>query len=615
MKSISNIKLVNVKRTRTIHHDFSFQRQLIRRNIRNRLCVKNITGSDIVFKKLIEHNVSDVFMISGGSIMSVVDKFYNQSIVNHYVPTNEQSMVYAAKGYASYSNKPGVCIATSGPGVTNCVTGLLDAKNDGVPLVLISGQVALNKMGTGAFQECSAKDITKPVTKWSYCVENINELPSVLDEAFKYSTMDRKGPVHIDIPKDILQSEYNNDYQYYCKYNFKYNKLNIDDMMIKFHEIAKMINKSKKPILLVGNGCRHATRFVQEFVRTTNIPITTTLHALGAVDESSDLSLKMLGMHGSMYANKAIQNSDCIIGIGVRFDDRITSNLDYYAPEAHKAGIEKRGGIIHCNIDEDELGKLVDSIYNVNCDSQTFLRELTNILTYKSRKAWHDELDKWKKYYPFRFTKFPNNVLTTQTVLDSLDTYIKNNKLFDKNLHISTGVGNHQMMACQFITWTKPNRIITSGSLGVMGVGLPYAIGAMIASKTNNEKIIMLDLDGDSSFNMTSGELKTIVQYNLPVKIMIFNDNSQSMVRTWEEDFFDGRITATTNDINPKYGSYDKVYPGLKSFKCDSFEDLDKSFEIIFNYNQGPVLCEYIVKSDKCLPMVPPNNALDDPIY
>ena len=274
-----------------------------------------------------------------------------------------------------------------------------------------------------------------------------------------------------------------------------------------------------------------------------------------------------------------------------------------------------RGGIIHCNIEHNELNKLVSVDVAFNCDSRYFFENIIKQIYSKHRTTWLNQINDWKIQHPFTFNKLPNQLINTQYVLHKLNKYIHNHEYLQKILHITTGVGNHQMMSCQFINWSLPNRLVTSGSLGVMGVGLPYAMGLSIASNSFDvHKAIVLDIDGDSSFNMTFSELKTIVQYNIPVKIMIMNDNSQSMVRTWESEFFDGRITATTNDCNPLYHKFNNVFPTLKTLFCDKKKQVYSTIDTLFKYNDGPILCEFIVNPDKCFPLVPPDNALDNPI-
>lgn len=565
--------------------------------------IKRFSGANILYNKLIEKKVTDVFLYSGGAIMPLVDCFY-KGIINYYVNSHEQNCGHAATGYAKSTNKTGVCIVTSGPGLTNMITPMLDATNDSTPLIVFSGQVPLKSMGTNAFQECPAVDITKPITKWSYCIKDTNEIPYVIDEAFNIANNGKKGSVHIDLPKCILSNEYiynNNNYKYN---NYVVKNKSIDKEYIK--KIANVINQSTKPVLYIGQGAKSSYLNIREIVKKGNIPITTTIHGMGIVDEEDNLSLEMLGMHGSVAANYSIQESDCIISIGTRFDDRTTGNIDKYAPNAIKAGKENRGGIIHCNINPKEIDNIIEPHYKVQCDAETFTNELLKHIQYKCRKIWLNEIYQWKIMNPFTYKRNINKI-KTQDVIFELNNQLSNKNLYENTI-ISSGVGNHQMMAAQFIKWKYPNTFITSGSLGVMGVGLPYAIGCQIG----NPNSLVIDIDGDGSFNHTLSDLKTIVEYNLPIKIIVLNDHNQSMVKIWEELFYDKRYTATSNNKNPKYHKLAKSYK-IKSLYCKSKKKLEKTIHKLLTY-KGPILANIITESDKCLPLVAPGKGLDEMI-
>ena len=556
--------------------------------------LKKLTGSRIIYNKLLEHNVRDVFMYSGGAIMPLIDCFY-QGPIKYYINSHEQNCGHAATGYAKSSNKTGVCVVTSGPGLTNLVTPILDANNDSTPLVVFSGQVPLKAMGTCAFQEAPSVEITKSITKWSYCVQDVNELPYVVDKAFWLANNKKPGAVHIDLPKCVLTSQLNENYK-----EFNYVDDINEEFNYNFDEIVNIINNSEQPVLYIGKGAIEASKELRDFACKANIPVTTTMHAMGVFDEQHKLSLQMLGMHGSYAANHAIQNSDCIICIGARFDDRTTGNIEYYAPKAKKAYLKGRGGIIHCNIESNEINKVIDSNYNFCMDSKDFLKKIKIGIKYQDRFEWLKKINNWKKKYPFNFKK--SNKLKVQEVLYNLNKLID-----DKSRYIfTTGVGNHQMWACQFIDWTYPKSIISSGSLGVMGTGLPYAVGAQIANP--NKNIILID--GDSSFNMTLTDLKTIKEHSLPIKIIIMNDGNQNMVRVWEQLFFNERITATKNLCNPDYCNLSNSY-GIPSIKCMHHINLEDKIREFLNF-KGPVLLECIVESDKCFPLNPPGTALDN---
>lgn len=572
----------------------------------------NYTGSHIIYNKLLSHNVKDVFIYSGGAIMPLVDRFYENNI-KYYIPTNELSLGLSAVGYAKSTGKPGVCIVTSGPGLTNMVTSITDAQHDSTPLIVLSGQVPLNAMGKLSFQECPATEITKKVTKWSYCVKEVSELPSVMDKAFRISQEGKPGCVHIDLPKCILSSKINNllfteetyypstlDKLHQIKRSNNYpqtlekieTKENDTSFNSKVDHASRIINSSQKPILYLGKGCLEYSEQITELANYCNIPVTTTLHAMGVYDENQFLSLKMVGMHGSMAANLSIQNSDLVIALGSRFDDRTTGLASKYAPDSK---------IIHVNIDNKEENKVINSDIFFNNDVGIVLEHLQPRLNKNiSDNNWIQSIQKLKEKYPFDYSITEN--MKTQDVLKSLNDYL----MYRKDYFITTGVGNHQMMTCQYINWSRPRSIISSGSLGVMGAGLPYAIGCQIA----NPDCLVIDIDGDGSFNMTGMELSTIKRYNLPVKIFIMNNKKQDMVRVWEDLFFEKRFTATDLPSNPDYVSLSKSF-GIKSLNCDSKKDIDTTIEYALNY-KGPILVNFNTDIDYCLPLVAPGKSLNE---
>jgi len=568
------------------------------KSIFNKNKYNGLTGGQVIYRKLLENNVNDVFFYTGGAVMPLIDAFYEGDI-NYYINTHEQSGGHSATGYAKTTGKPGISIVTSGPGLTNSITALTDANNDSTPLILFSGNVPLNAIGTNAFQECPATEITKPITKWSYLVKDIKELPDVVDEAFRISLKDKPGAVHIDLPKCITAKKFDLD-------NYNEKKFVVENELKDFgisnleaKLLSEKINRSKRPVILVGQGCNNYSEQLRIFAIKANIPVTTTIHAMGIFDEVHELSLEFLGMHGNVAANYAIQNADLIIALGTRFDDRITGNVQSYAPEAFKAYKEDRGGIIHVNKNRQEIGNIIDSHFNIVGDCGDFLNMI--MPKYVNRKIWLKKINKWKIDNPFKFN-LDESKMNTQEVINEF-----NNQLINRdNYIVTTGVGNHQMMAAQFIKWRYPKSFISSGSLGVMGVGLPYAIGCQIA---NPDKLI-IDIDGDGSFNHTLSELKTVQNYNLPIKIAIMNDSNLSMVRAWEELFFDENYIATDLNKNPDYTSLAKSF-GIKAIKCDKRENLKSTIEYFLNYEEA-ILCDFRVESNLCLPLVSPGSALDD---
>jgi acetolactate synthase I/II/III large subunit len=586
-------------------------------------------GKKIFHKALIKNNVDTVFGISGGSIMPLIDSFYDSKI-KLIVNSNEQCVGHSATGYSKTSNKVGIAIVTSGPGITNMITPLLDATNDSTPLIVFSGQVPLSAQGTNAFQEAPAVDLTKHVTKWSYQITDINEMPYVIDEAFNIATEGKCGAVHIDIPKCIsYQKADSNEKNFYIErkkimynikksigygYDYDYNNelkkrnhyknyiTSYDDINYDYKKIGDLINNSKKPLFYIGQGCKKSSELLTRMALFANIPVTTTIHGNGIFDETNELSLRWCGMHGYAPANYALQEADLIIAIGSRFDDRTTGSLDKYAPEAVKASKKGKGGIIHCNINPHELDFVVKSDYNFCMDSGEFIKKILPFIRVRDRYEWKIYLNNLKEQFPFKM-KQSKSKLHIEHVLSKL-----NKKTQDKDVIFTTGVGNHQMQTYQFIESQYPGKIISSGSLGVMGAGLPYAIGAKLA---NPDKMVIC-VDGDGSFNMTLNDLKTIAEYNIPVKIAIMNNNAQMMVTIWEKLFFDDRYTATISEKNPNYVKLADSF-GIKSICCSDPKYLNEQLDYFLDF-EGPILMEFKIERDICLPLVKPGCALDDMI-
>ena len=577
------------------------------------------TGGELIYYKLLQNNVNDVFLFSGGSVMSIVDPFYKGRI-NYYVNSHEQNCGHAATGYAKSSKKPGVVLVTSGPGITNMITSMLDATNDSTPLIVISGQVPKHAVGTNAFQEAPAVELSQHVTKWSYQIQHPEEISDVIDKAFHIATSGKPGSVHIDVPKCVSSQNIEDlDCLKYKKQIIKSNIIKYDSETQSQYinknnikEIVKVIEKSQKPIIYLGQGCKSAALYLRSFAIANNIPVTSTIHAKGIFDDHNDLSLEWCGMHGLAAANYALQEADCIIALGSRFDDRTTGAIDKYAPIARK-----NKAIIHVNIEESEFNKALKTHYNVHSTCHDFIKSLSSYM-FKSfqtqnkidkHKEWINRVKRLKEKYPFDLKKsnpcLKNDAFHMEEVIDELYK-----QTLSRNVIFTTGVGNHQMQAYQFIKCQYPNKILSSGSLGVMGAGLPYSVGAQIA---NRDKLI-INIDGDSSFNMTMSDMKTIVEHKLPIKIAIMNNDSQMMVTIWEKLYFNERYTATINERNPDYVKLAESF-GIKAMKCtpQNGDNLSLKVEEFINYD-GPILCEFKIKKDICLPLVGPGKALDDMI-
>lgn len=571
--------------------------------------LKEMTGGEVIFNMLLEHGVDTVFGYSGGAVLPLIDAFHSKPI-KFITSAHEQCSGHSAAAYAKSTGKFGVAIVTSGPGVTNLVTPLQDAMTDGIPMVVFSGQVPTSAMGTDAFQECPATEITRPCTKWNYVCLDFNQLPWAVNEAFRIAKSGRPGPCHIDLPKDIVSMK-----AQIPDAVFKMASTSMADPppmldMVQIQKAVDLINRSKRPILYVGQGCSHCPQLVTALAKKANIPVTTTVHGMGIFDERDPLSLHMLGMHGAAYANFAIQNADCIIAIGSRFDDRTTGITLKYAPKARAAEAEGTGGIVHVNIDKTTFGKVIKPTVSVWADSEHALQAMEPLISAPAdgREAWIKQCQEWKTKHAFGYVKAADGQIKTQQVLEAMNAFLHKKGWMDqKEVFVCTGVGNHQMMTAQFVRWTKPRSMVTSGSLGVMGAGLPFAIGTQVA----NPDALTILIDGDGSFNMTNMDLATVRRYNLPVKMAVMNDGRQQMVWVWQRLFFDGRYISVDN-VNPDFVKLAQAH-NIEAFSCEREEDLPAAIERWLTFD-GPVLVDFKVVPDICLPMVAPGKALDEMI-
>jgi len=555
-----------------------------------------LTGGQLMHTALIECGVDTVFGYSGGANLPILDQFH-ESPVRFVMNRSEQCCGHAAEGYARASGRTGVVLTTSGPGLTNIITPLQDARGDSTPMVALSGQVPTSAVGTDAFQECLPVDLTRPCTKWSYQVQSVEEVRAVVHEAFHVASSGKPGPVHLDLPKDVMTAILRG-----AGAPLAEKPPSLHSGLAELKAAAQLLRTAKKPILYVGQGAVAAGDELLALAELLDCPVTTTLHAMGVFSELHPLSMHMLGMHGSAYANYAIQESDLIVAIGSRFDDRTTGVLNRYAPEAFAAAQEGRGGFIHFDIEPSQFGRVVTPTVAIAGDCKENLAALLPHVEQQKRPDWNARCAALKRDFPFGYTKLASGAIKTQQVIEALNTGLEAVK---DRLVVSTGVGNHQMMSCQFIRWTTPRSIVSSGSLGTMGFGLPAAIGAQVACP---DKVVLL-VDGDSSFNMTLNDLGTVKEHQLPIKIALMNDGRQQMVHVWQKLFFDGRIVAT-NNVNPDYVQLADSF-GIEAFSCSSVEDLPAAVERFVNA-KGPVLCDFRTVPDICLPMVAPGKGLDE---
>ena len=520
-----------------------------------------------------------------------------------------------AQGYARASGKPGVVLVTSGPGATNVVTPMQDALSDGTPLVVFCGQVPTSAIGTDAFQEADVVGISRACTKWNVMVKNVGELPKRIKEAFEIATSGRPGPVLVDLPKDVTAAILRNPIPTASTLPSHPSAASLAtrDMVKKeldsaIKRVANLINIAKKPIIYAGQGMialPEGPQLLRELAEKALIPVTTTLQGLGGYDELDEKSLHMLGMHGSPYANMAMQEADLIIALGARFDDRVTGNIAKFAPQAKAASVDNRGGIVHFEIMPKNINKVVQATEAVEGDVARNLELLLPHVQNKTeRSEWFSQIKDWKTRFPFNYEKeTPDGLIKPQTVIEKLSKMTENMK---ERTIITTGVGQHQMWAAQHFRWRYPRTMITSGGLGTMGFGLPAAIGAKVAQPD----ALVVDIDGDASFNMTLTELSTAAQFNIGVKIIILNNEEQGMVTQWQSLFYEDRF-AHTHQTNPDFVKLGDAM-GVQAQRCIAPGDVTAKLEWLIN-SDGPALLEIVTdKKVPVLPMVPAGKALHE---
>ncbi|KAJ7644382.1 thiamine diphosphate-binding protein [Roridomyces roridus] len=577
-----------------------------------------LTGGEIFHEMMLRHDVKHIFGYPGGAILPVFDAIYNSPHFDFVLPRHEQGAGHMAEGYARVSGKPGVVLVTSGPGATNVITPMQDALSDGIPLVVFSGQVATSAIGSDAFQEADIVGISRSCTKWNVMVKDIAELPRRINEAFKIATSGRPGPVLVDLPKDVTAGilraalPFKQTTPGHAALGLPSNPLALpepptDPALI--HQAAELINQAQRPVIFAGAGVLSSPRgplLLAQLAEQGNIPVCTTLQGLGAFDETNDKSLHMLGMHGSAYANLAMQQADVIIAFGARFDDRVTGTLPTFAPEARAAAAQGRGGIIHFEIQPKNVNKVVQATIPVLGDVVQNMAALVPHIRSAPRQRWFADIAGWKKDYPFTFTPSEKGALMKpQEVIQALDEQTRDRK---KDVVVATGVGQHQMWAAQFYRWTHPQSIVSSGGLGTMGFGLPAAIGAKVAAP---EKIVV-DVDGDASFSMTAMELATASQYNIGVKVLVLNNEFQGMVLQWQDLFYGARYSHTRM-TNPDFVALARAM-GVHAIRCETADELPAKMAEFLTYdNNKPVLMECLVEpNEHVFPMVAAGKALHE---
>ena len=560
---------------------------------------KLLSGAEIVFKTLEDQSVDHVFGYPGGAVLPIYDELKNHKTIKHILARHEQGAGHAAEGYARSSGKPGVVLVTSGPGATNVVTALADAYMDSIPLVCISGQVPTHLIGTDAFQECDTTGITRPCTKYNWLVKDVNDLAKILHTAFEVATSGRPGPVLVDIPKDIQfkKGTYNfkkekNSKKLNNKIKKKVSEKNLD-------QLIAMMKKSSKPIFYTGGGVINsgpkASELLRELISITGFPITSTLQGLGAYPGDDHQFLGMLGMHGTYEANNAMHDCDLMINIGARFDDRITGKIDEFSPKSKK---------VHVDIDPSSIGKIVKVDLALVSDVNIFLSALIKRFKEKNKnfvdinkeniQKWWNQISKWREKKSLSY-KNSDTIIKPQYAVERLYELTKN-----KDTFITTEVGQHQMWAAQYYKFNKPNRWMTSGGLGTMGFGLPAAIGVQIA----NPGKLVIDIAGEASVLMTMQEISTAVQYKLPIKIFILNNEYMGMVRQWQELLHEKNYSESYTAALPDFVKLAEAY-GCVGIRANKPSELDEKINEMINIDKPVIFDCRVDKTENCYPMIP----------
>ena len=563
-----------------------------------------MTGAEAVITALVENGVEVIFGYPGGAVLPLYDALFKNKKIKHVLVRHEQAAVHAAEGYARSTGKVGCVLVTSGPGATNAITGLTDALMDSVPIVCLSGQVPTHLIGTDAFQEADTTGISRPCTKHNYLVKNADLLCATVHEAFEIASSGRPGPVLIDLPKDIQLTNIQ-----YIKKPTKINKIlttvlpQIDVEIIS--QAADLLINSKKPIIYAGGGVVNAgleaSNLLTELVNLLDAPVTLTLMGLGVVSNKNKNFLGMLGMHGTYEANLAMHNCDVMLNVGARFDDRVTGRLNAFAPKSKK---------IHIDIDKSSINKVVHVDFGIVGDCKEVLSLLIkeikkshNIKSIQSKSSWWNQINNWRAKNSLGFIQGAT-IIKPQQAIKSLYE-----KTIDKDTYVTTEVGQHQMWAAQYFGFSAPKHWMTSGGLGTMGYGLPSSVGVQIA----HPKSLVIDISGEASFLMNMQELSTIVQYNLPIKIFILNNQWMGMVRQWQELNHGSRYSQSYTSSLPDFIMLAKSF-GIKGLRVDDVSSLDATIDEMINTN-GPVIADIRVeKEENCFPMIPSGAAHNEMI-
>jgi acetolactate synthase-1/2/3 large subunit len=560
--------------------------------------MKEMTGAEMVIQALADQGVEDIFGYPGGAVLPIYDALFHQEKVRHILVRHEQGAVHAAEGYARSTGKVAAVLVTSGPGATNAVTGLTDALMDSVPLVCITGQVPTHLIGNDAFQECDTVGITRPCTKHNYLVKDVADLPRVLHEAFYVAGSGRPGPVVVDIPKDVQFAKG----MYFKPNDFPHKgyrpKLKGDIDKIK--AAIELMRNAKRPVFYTGGGVinsgREASHLLRELVRVTGFPITSTLLGLGAFPAADPQWLGMLGMHGTYEANLTMHDCDLMICVGARFDDRITGRIDAFAPGSKK---------IHIDIDPSSINKnvkvdipIIGDCAHVLEDMLRLWRSSAAVADPAALKAWWAQIEKWRGRRSLAY-KGSSDIIKPQYAIERLYAATRG-----RDVYITTEVGQHQMWAAQFFRFEEPNRWMTSGGLGTMGYGLPAAVGVQRA----HPDALVIDIAGEASVLMTMQEISTAVQYRLPIKIFILNNQYMGMVRQWQELLHGGRYSESYTEALPDFVKLAEAYHAV-GIRCDKPSELDAAIKHMIDVPK-PVIFDCVVDpAENCFPMIPSGRA------
>ena len=558
---------------------------------------RQMTGAEMVVQALKDQGVDTVFGYPGGAVLPIYDAIFQQNDIRHILVRHEQGAAHAAEGYARATGKPGVCLVTSGPGATNAVTGMTDALMDSIPIIVLTGQVPTFMIGSDAFQEADTVGITRPCTKHNWLVKDTDKLSSVIHEAFHVATAGRPGPVLVDIPKDVqfATGTYTGPKSSGSRYQPQ-----VKGDMEEMTELVAAIEKAKKPLFYTGGGVINsgpaASQLLRELVDATGIPITSTLMGLGAYPASGKNWLGMLGMHGLYEANLAMHGCDLMINVGARFDDRITGRLDAFSPKSTKA---------HIDIDPSSINKVIKADIPIVGDVGHVLEDILKVWKSRGRKTnveaiskWHAQIDEWRKVDCLSFEQ-SGKIIRPQHALARLEALTK-----DHDRYICTEVGQHQMWAAQYLNFEAPNRWMTSGGLGTMGYGFPASIGVQMG----HPDALVINVAGEASWLMNMQEMGTAVQYRLPVKQFILNNERLGMVRQWQELLHGERYSHSWSEALPDFVKLAEAF-GAKGILCKDPDDLDDAIMEMINHD-GPVIFDCLVaKHENCFPMIPSGKA------